>query len=334
MRLTLLFALTALWPLVLIAQDTPSHIEQIIDTNSLDLPGKSPFHLKLEFQLYSLEGKPADSGTIEQWWAAPGATRIQITAKSLNTADAVPFDNDLKIDPRERYLLNRLLQAELQPISAVAARTFGNVPGGLKEVTRTFGKVTLDCFSIPVSDPTGSGRPPETFCTEPKGNDLRIQFEGSSSNTVRNGLGTFKGTTVALQLAISFEQRLAITGKVTTLQAFDPATSNIVLSLPPAASAPAAGGVKAGVTVGKVLSKAAPVYPPLAKANHTSGSVLLHAVISRQGAVTDIVPIASPDTSLTAAAVDAVKQWKYQPFLLNGQPTDFETTIQINFNMR
>jgi len=334
MRLTLLLALSAVCPLVVTAQDAPSHIEQIVNANSLTLPGKQPFHLKLEFQLYSLEGKPSDTGTLEQWWAAPGASRTMITAKSLNSADAVPFDSNLKIDPRERYLLDRLLQAELQPVSPIAARTFGSVPGGIKEVSKNFGKVTLTCFSIPVSDPTGSGRPPETFCTEPKGNELRIQFEGSSSNTVRNGMGIFKGTTVALQISISFEQRLAITGKITTLQAFDPATSTVVLSTAPAALPPAPNRLVSGVTEGKALHKVAPVYPPLAKANHKTGTVLLHAVISRQGTVTDLVPIASPDAGLTAAAIEAVEQWTYQPFLLNGQPTDVETTIQINFNLR
>jgi TonB family protein len=151
---------------------------------------------------------------------------------------------------------------------------------------------------------------------------------------VRNSVANFKRTSVPLKLDISFEQRPAITGKVTVLQAFDPANSTIFPPTPSLPSPPPPGSMKGGVTAGRALHKIPPFYPLYAKANHISGAVLLHAIISRQGAVTGIFPIASPDTGLTAAAIDAVKQWTYQPFLLNGQPTDVETTIQVNFNMR
>ena len=328
MRLTYplsLAAIASLWTLGLPAQDHPSHLQQIVAANSLTLPGKSPFHLKLAFQLYSLEGKPTDTGTIEQWWAATGSTKTLITANSLNSPDAVPFDNDLKIDPRERYLLDRLLQAELEPISSYDAAKFGN----LNETSRTFGKATLTCLSIPVSDPAASGRSPETFCADPKSNALRIQAEAGLSATVRNSVGTFNGTTVSLDLQISYAQRLAITGKVTTLQAFDPANSTVVLPAPPTPG----GGQEGGVIAGKVLHKVAPAYPEFARMNHKFGAVLLHALVSRQGTVTNIVPIASPDAALTASAIEAVKQWTYQPYLLNGQPVEVDANIQINFDV-
>ena len=62
-------------------------------------------------------------------------------------------------------------------------------------------------------------------------------------------------------------------------------------------------------------------------------SSLLHAMISKGGPPTSLIVIESPDSSLSDAAMTAVRNWKYQPYLLNGQPTDVDTTIEVNFNL-
>jgi TonB family protein len=75
---------------------------------------------------------------------------------------------------------------------------------------------------------------------------------------------------------------------------------------------------------------AQPVYPPIARAAHVEGTVVLRALISKSGDVEDVQVISGPPM-LTAAAMDAVKQWKYRPYLLNGMPEVVQTTINVNF---
>ena len=95
---------------------------------------------------------------------------------------------------------------------------------------------------------------------------------------------------------------------------------------------PAPQRVSAGVMAGQVLSKVQPVYPPEAKAAGITGSVILHAIIGKDGMISSLQLVSGPDV-LAKAAWDAVKQWTYQPYLLNGQPTAVDTTITINFSM-
>jgi TonB family protein len=90
--------------------------------------------------------------------------------------------------------------------------------------------------------------------------------------------------------------------------------------------------VRPGVMEGNLISKVDPVYPEIAKAAHVQGIVVLHAVISKTGDVEDLHVI-SGAPMLTASAIEAVKQWRYKPYLLNGQPTEVETTINVNYTL-
>jgi len=83
---------------------------------------------------------------------------------------------------------------------------------------------------------------------------------------------------------------------------------------------------------GNILTKVSPIYPPDAKAAHISGSVVLHAIIGKDGVVEKLDLVSGP-SELVGSAMDAVRQWTYKPYLLNGQPTEVETTITINYNL-
>ena len=88
--------------------------------------------------------------------------------------------------------------------------------------------------------------------------------------------------------------------------------------------------VSSGVANGMLIQKTAPVYPPIARSARVSGTVELHATISKGGAIKDLSVVSGPQM-LREAAVDAVRTWRYKPYLLNNQPTEVETTIDIEF---
>ncbi len=90
--------------------------------------------------------------------------------------------------------------------------------------------------------------------------------------------------------------------------------------------------VTPGEMEGNVLKKVAPIYPADAKKNRVQGKVVLHAVIRKDGEVTDIDVISGPEM-LRKSAVDAVKQWTYKPYLLNGEPVEVETKINITYSL-
>jgi TonB family protein len=90
--------------------------------------------------------------------------------------------------------------------------------------------------------------------------------------------------------------------------------------------------VAGSVAAGMVISRINPIYPEEAKAAGVQGSVILKAVVSKAGTV-DSLQVVSGPPALTTSAIDAVKRWKYSPYLLNGQPTDVQTTIAVNYTL-
>jgi protein TonB len=102
---------------------------------------------------------------------------------------------------------------------------------------------------------------------------------------------------------------------------------------PPAAK-PAASRlhVSTGVSVGHLVAPIRPVYPAIARISRTEGTVIVQAIISRQGRIESAHVVSGP-MILQSAALDAVREARYNPFLLNGEPTEVETTISINFRL-
>ena len=90
--------------------------------------------------------------------------------------------------------------------------------------------------------------------------------------------------------------------------------------------------VSQGVTQGMVLHKVQPTYPPLARTARVQGSVLLAAVIGKDGTITNLHVI-SGHPLLTQAALDAVRQWRYRPYILNGEPVEVDTQVTVNFTL-
>jgi protein TonB len=90
--------------------------------------------------------------------------------------------------------------------------------------------------------------------------------------------------------------------------------------------------ISSGVIAGNRLSGNEPVYPAIAKAAHVSGAVVLRAIISKTGEMQRLTVISGPEM-LRSSAVAAVQTWRYRPYLLNGEPTDVETTITVNFSL-
>lgn len=90
--------------------------------------------------------------------------------------------------------------------------------------------------------------------------------------------------------------------------------------------------VSQGVSQGLLYKKVQPTYPPSALHMRVEGAVELMATISKRGDITDLKVLGGTPL-LTHAAADAVKQWKYKPYLLNGEPVEMQTQITVKFKL-
>jgi protein TonB len=90
--------------------------------------------------------------------------------------------------------------------------------------------------------------------------------------------------------------------------------------------------VSLGVSQGLLVKRVQPNYPPLARQARIQGTVLLQAEISKDGTIENLRLI-SGHPMLAPAAIEAVKQWRYRPYMLNGEPVAVETQVQVNFTL-
>jgi len=101
---------------------------------------------------------------------------------------------------------------------------------------------------------------------------------------------------------------------------------------PPKAAAPSRIKQGGNVTAASIVTQTRPLYPPLARQARIQGNVVLHAIIDKDGKVAQL-EVMSGHPLLVQAALDAVKQWRYKPTLLNGDPVEVDTTITVTFTM-
>jgi TonB family protein len=90
--------------------------------------------------------------------------------------------------------------------------------------------------------------------------------------------------------------------------------------------------VGANVAAAHLVHQVSPVYPPLAKTAHISGTVVLHVIIATDGTIKDLQYVSGPPL-LMKSAIDAVQQWVYRPTLVNGDAVEVDTTVSVVYTL-
>jgi periplasmic protein TonB len=91
--------------------------------------------------------------------------------------------------------------------------------------------------------------------------------------------------------------------------------------------------VSQGVTQGMVIRRVQPQYPQMAKIARVQGAVVLAAIIGKDGTIQNLHVVSTASPLLNQAAIDAVRQWRYKPYILNGEPVEVDTTVTVNFSL-
>ena len=301
-------------------------------SNVLDASGMKPWHLKLTVQLFDAKGKPLDHGTIEERWGG-GMDRIDY---SMEAYQSTQIRRDGKVYRTKGtgtapYLIELLRMQAVHPMPKT-----DEVLGSKPELRKlSFGKVTLDCITLtqPIKRlafaPLGLF---PTYCFDPGKDALRASYEFGNQAILRNRIGSFQGKTVALDVSVVSGGVVIASSQIITLAAADINENEMTPTAgegPHEAIVPVASAV---MMAGALISKPDPVYPESAKSHQIEGKVILHAEIGTDGRIHSLKLISADDPDLAISAIAAVRQWVYKPYLLNGEPSDVETTITVNFN--
>ena len=315
----------------------PAEILKLISAQyQLLSPEIKPWHMLAKFQLFDPKGNPTETGTFEEFYAGPHKQKITYAAPSFSrtetwTSEGVFYEGDPAEPP---YAIELALREVLDPKPSETDLK----DAVMLKTTEAFGKTKLTCIMLsrPMKE-QHTAIPPglfPTFCSDPAKPLLRASYSFGDTTILFNNIGRFLGNTVPLQVTIFSGTPKLIELSVTTLATMPTVSDS--LFIPPARATkinPNAAKVEGAVIAGKIIKKAPPVYPSSARAAGISGTVLLSALIGEDGIIRELKVISAPDASLALASLIAVRQWQYQPYLLNGAATKVLTKITVNFSI-
>ncbi|HKF49266.1 MAG TPA: energy transducer TonB [Terracidiphilus sp.] len=301
-----------------------------------------PWHLKASYQLYDEKGNPASQGTYEYWWASPSVDR-----SSWARADATHTDWHTS-DGKHAYLSTgtpieffeyKLQAALISPMPK--EQDYDPNSYRLDRELKSAGGSKLSCIMVVPKMPANRqvqtvplGLFP-TYCFDSATPALRISYSFGTISTEFNHIVRFpNGPYLAREIFMFEGKRKILTAEVnsiTTINGSDPA----LVASPNAVTTKFGNAVpvSAGVSAGNLVKKEVPVYPEDAKAARLSGRVVLRAIIGMDGAVHDLHVVSTPWPSLAASSLWAVSHWRYKPYMLNGEPVDVDTTINVIFSV-
>lgn len=308
-------------------------LRQATELSSLDAEGSKPWHLKLEVQTFDKDGKAAESGTVEEWWASPTLNRVVYTNPSGMAAEIHNADGYFRTadSPGGEYLFDLMRRQVVHPMPS----DYESKGIKLDVRTESFGKVKLDCVMLG-QEIRGLKSAPfglfPMYCLEQGGASLRLTYDFGSLAVTRNKVGKFGEKMVPLEISADGGTKLLATAKIVALQTVPLTAADFVPEddLKRVGDGPAK--VSSGVIAGSKIGGPVPIFPQSAKERHISGAVVMRAIIGRDGRIHRLTLISYPDGDLAISALAAVRQWTYKPYMLFGEPTEVDTTITVNYN--
>lgn len=289
-----------------------------------------PWHLKASFTELDEQGNAIDVVAYEEHWVSPTKYKRVFTGKTFAQTEYGTEKGLFRSGAREPVPVilvegHNEFTNPLPSPDLVAKGSFD-----LKEI-ETNG-IKIDCLrskGMPVSAD-------RTYCVGTDKPFLRITSSALEDEKIlHNRILGFHERFIAgdLQFVVAGKRRLtAHLESIEPLGAADDAMFTPpadAVEVPKEVNIPFVN-VSASVSTGLLLRKVAPIYPPFALRERISGTVVLQAMIGKDGHIQNLEVVSGP-SELKVAALEAVHQWLYSPYLLNGQPVAVRTTINVFF---
>lgn len=294
--------------------------------NNLTSSDMKPWHIKASYQLLDDKGSVTDEGTYEELWVGPTKFKRTFSGKSFTQTDygtdkGVMRSGSHEDVPSLLAYLRRELVAPLFSEEVIQRGTYGVKPVDVNGAK-------LQCLQLDLAPGNGI-----TNCIGTDKPILRISdYAGDHLQILHNRILDYQNHYVAGDLKIVRGNQTLMTARIDSIEPFDTASESGLSPSSDAIFLPRRVTISAGIAVGMLLSHNAPAYPPAARAARVSGTVVLEALISINGTIKDLQVVQGPP-ELQQSAVDAVRTWRYRPYLLNGEPVEVRTTVNVVFTM-
>lgn len=304
-------------------------------TNGLAGDDLKPWHLKASYTLFDWDGKQADEGIYEEFWAGPEKSKRIITSANFTQTEYTTAKGIFRTGSRDTApdQFNRVFAQLLHPISMLT--TEGGEESSVQLVRKKQGAAELICLTEILGSVKHAKAAGLTYCLDSGLPALRVSLRPPVSNQiVRNQIIRFQGHYIAKETEehwpgdLDSKPRLSMTIHVDALEEIN--TVDEAEFTPPAdASAPPMRiDLAENVTKGMLLYHPKPVYPPIACVARVEGIVVLKALIGPSGHVEHLSVVSGPPM-IVPAALDGVRNWTFKPYLLNGEAVAVGTTVSV-----
>jgi TonB family protein len=297
------------------------------DAISLTAPDMKPWHLRARFKYFAQDGSVQRETVMEEWWAGPGHSKATYTGADFSRTEYRDGDRSLFTgsDKVSAFNSGLILHPLPYPQSLDQARFLS------KEISA--GTMKLKCLAETIKDSPAGSLPPISYCFDESNSVLQASITPAGNSTSWSDFLPIGGHYLPKQVHIR-DGKHTLTSSIEVEQFDSPyalAPSELV---PPSDAKPLIRRVilSSGVVMGNRISGREPDYPDSAKSMKIQGTVVLRATISRDGGIKALDVVSGPK-QLQKAAKDAVQTWRYQPYLLGGEPAEVETTINVVFQM-
>jgi TonB family protein len=324
--------------------DPAALLQLAADANGLHAPTLKPWHIHATWQTLGDDKQVKDQGAFDEWWA--GDKKYKIALKSA-TVDRILYHTDhgaflASHTDSMNWQFVTVQHFIGQPVSTTPFAT--PLKTTLQAVDMQLGTVPMHCVVQVAVRPDGNpamlmerdGKShllESRYCFSANLPAVRADWIGNGTQAVFNALIQFQGQYLAKKIR-SISDGVETDINLDQIELIDPVVDADFI--PPADAVPTleinSFMVGSGVMAGARIGGRNPVYPEMAKINRVQGTVVLQATISREGLIDDLTLISGP-RDLQQEALDAVRTWRYRPYLLNGQPVEVRTLINVVFSL-
>ncbi len=283
-----------------------------------------PWHLKATYQLLDENGGIRETGTLEEFWKSDLKYKLSYSSQSFNQTDYSSESGLMRTGDQDwpRGSLAVVHESLFPPFPTDDLIHKGPLDGRQK----TLGGAVLSCVKL--GSELGDGYF-GLYCFDPSLPRLRIaDIRHSEMQTTYNNLVSVGNIYMARDTTFSVLGRAQLRIHVEQIEVVPHIDDNTFVAPQDALGIPRRASVETSMIVPKVSKK----VPPKDFDNRIHGVVLLRIVVGKDGTVEDVQPVIG-SSELTKAAMDAVRQWRYEPYLLNGEPIEVQTTAAVLFGM-
>ena len=303
-------------------------------TTGLTGDDMKPWHLKASWKMLDEQGSLTDQGTFEEYWVSNNKYKLTFTTKTGSRTEYGTEKGILNSDNEGPVGTHDLRRLWISPMPT--SQSLGSSDFMLRQI-KVEGE-DLNCLNRKGANGDSTG---PTYCLEPQTVILRYtEYPSGSERAIRRKIVSFQGHYFAedLQTYYGLGNKGGLTIHLDNIEAltfiddtvFTPLSSAVPQKIEVRTTNINKVNIAPGIMAGMLLKKVPPEYPLYAKAQRIQGIVVIQATISKTGRIENMRVIIGP-AELQQAALDAVKQWIYKPYMLNGEPVSVVTTINVYF---